>query len=302
MKPVLTLAVVLILTAPALAESQSVLVVVTHDKDGKATLTVHSDDKHDRRAIATLDEACKAVAGMKGWGSTVHVYVVTDRSLARKDRKALFDAIEANAWLDLSYYGPEAPKNLTDYFLKHAPAPAKDPVPAPAAAADEKTIVATGTWSEPVNGLRGRLVLARGRTLGDGKTRESLVYVELENVANTHSGKETVAFDPDALKCELTDSAGKAVAPAPVPGSGGRPGKSSVTIPFDSSIRLRANPYAFGRAEGLLIPLNNTAWHIKDEAEYSLSGTLTVAPPDDKADGWKGELKLPGAKIALKSK
>lgn len=171
-----------------------------------------------------------------------------------------------------------------------------------APAADEKTTIATGGWSEAVNGLRGRLVLAQGRTLGDGTIRESLVYVELENVVNTASGEVLLSFDPDALKCELTDATGKAVAPTPVAGSGGRPGKMLVTIPYDASIRLRINPYAFGRAEGLLIPLNNTAWQIKDDADYFLSGTLTVTAPAEKADAWKGELKLPKAKISLKEK
>ena len=166
-------------------------------------------------------------------------------------------------------------------------------------AADEKTTIATGDWSETVKGLRGRLVLAQGRTLGDGKTRESLVYVEIENVANTHSGEVGVYFDPDALKCDLADASGKAVPPTPVPGSGGRPGKKWVTVPYDSSIRLRANPYAFGRAEGLLIPLNTTAWHIKDSAEYHFSGTLTLTPPagHGRADAWEGTLKLPAAMV-----
>jgi hypothetical protein len=149
-----------------------------------------------------------------------------------------------------------------------------------------------------VSGLRGRLILAQGRLLGDGKARESLVYVELENVTPTHSGEVLVSFDSDALKCELSDSAGKAVTQTPVFGTGGRPGKRIVTIPFDSSIRLRANPYAFGRAEGLLIPLNNAAWQIKDDADYFLAGTLTVTAPEGKADAWKGELKLPKAKIS----
>jgi hypothetical protein len=171
-----------------------------------------------------------------------------------------------------------------------------------AAPADEKTVVATGEWSEPTNGLRGRLVLARGRTLGDGKTRESLVYVELENVKHTASGEVGVSFDPDALRCELTDADGKAVPPVSFPGGGGRPGKMWVTIPYDGSVRLRANPYAFGRAEGLLVPLNSTAWHIKDAAEYHLSGTLTVTAPEGKAGAWKGELKLPKATISLKTK
>jgi hypothetical protein len=132
MKTMFALAAVLALAAPAVAENRSVLVVVTHDKDGTAAVAVHSDDAADRRAAAPVGEACKAVAGMKGWGSTVRVYVVTDRPLARKDRKALFDAIDANAWLDLSYYGGEAPKALADHFLK----PAKR-VEAPAAGGDD---------------------------------------------------------------------------------------------------------------------------------------------------------------------
>jgi hypothetical protein len=164
--------------------------------------------------------------------------------------------------------------------------------------AGEKTPVAIGDWSEPAGGLRGRLLVSRGRVLGDGKARETLVYVELQNVAD--AGEQSVYFDPDALACELTDAAGKAVRPSPGGGSGGRPGKTWVTIPFDGSIRLRANPYGFGRAEGLLIPLNNTAWHITGDAEYHLSGTLTVTPPEGKADAWKGELKLPKAKVSLK--
>lgn len=120
MKTALTLAAVFALSAPALAESRSVLIVVSHGKDGKSTVTVHSDDKGDRREAAMVGEACKAVSEMRGWGSTVNVYVVTDRPLAGTDRKALFDAIDANAWLDLSYYGRQPPKNLANHFLKPA--------------------------------------------------------------------------------------------------------------------------------------------------------------------------------------
>lgn len=118
MKPVLALLAVVVWTAPGLAESRSVLVVVTHDTDGTAQVAVHSDDKQDRREAATVAEACKAVAGMKGWGSGVSVAVVTDRSLSRKDRKELFDAIDANVWLNLTHYGRDTPKNLADHFLK----------------------------------------------------------------------------------------------------------------------------------------------------------------------------------------
>ncbi len=169
-----------------------------------------------------------------------------------------------------------------------------------APAADEKTVIATGDWSETVDGVRGRLILAQGRTLGDGKARESLVYVELENVGTTHSGRVDIQFDPDALKCELTDATGKVVAQEPGFGSGGRPGKTVVAVPSDSSVRLRANPYAFGRAEGLLIHLNTGNWLVKDDAEYTLAGVLTVTRPDGKADAWNGELKM-SVRFSLKA-
>jgi hypothetical protein len=165
-------------------------------------------------------------------------------------------------------------------------------------AGDEKTTIFMGDWSEVVNGVRGRLILAQGRTLGDSKIRESLAYVELENVANTHPGQVRIQFDPDALKCRLTDAADKAVPQAPVGGSGGRPGKTLVTLPFDSSVRLRANPFGFGRAEGLLIHLNTGSWHIKDAAEYYFSGTLTITSPE--GNSWAGEIKFPKTKISLK--
>ncbi len=172
-----------------------------------------------------------------------------------------------------------------------------------AVAADEKTAVATGEWSEVVDGLRGRLILARGEPRGATKTRDTKVYVELENSGITNSGQRNVYFDPDALECELRDADGKAVRQTPGAGNGGRPGKVWVTMPFDSALRLRANPFGFGSADadGLLVPLNNAAWFIKagDTGEYALTGTLTVEPPagHGKADVWKGALKLPGIKL-----
>src|SRR3954451_422709 len=92
-----------------------------------------------------------------------------------------------------------------------------------ALAAAEKKPVAVGDWSEPVQGLRGRLLISQGRVLGDGKTRETLVYVDLENVASNHSGERHVYFEPGKLLCELHDKDGKPVPQHPTGGSGGRP-------------------------------------------------------------------------------
>jgi hypothetical protein len=173
---------------------------------------------------------------------------------------------------------------------------------APSATAAEKTPVAVGDWSESADGLRGRLLVDQGPTLGDGKTRETLVYVELQNVAE--SGERNVYFDPDGLKCELLDAAGKA-APRPAEGgggSGGRPGKAWVRLPHDSTLRLRASPYGYGSpdAAGLLFPIGTDTWLIKagDAADYFLAGTFASRPKDGAGiNVWAGELKLPKAKV-----
>jgi hypothetical protein len=166
-----------------------------------------------------------------------------------------------------------------------------------AAVADDKITVATGAWSESVDGLRGRLVLAQGRTLGAG-VRETLAYVELENVGVASGRPTEVHFDPGALRFEMTDAAGKAVPQTSIPTSGGRPGKAWVSLPFDSSVRLRANPFGFGRADGLLVHLNTATWTVPAGGEARLSAVLTVTPPDDRPGAWKGELRLPAARIA----
>jgi hypothetical protein len=177
----------------------------------------------------------------------------------------------------------------------------------PAAKPEEAEQLGVGDWSEPVRGLKGRLLLYQGRVLGDGKTRETLVYVELRYAPEAAGEPISVHFDPDQLKCALHDADGKAVPEHPGGGSGGRPGKGWVTLPYDSTLRLRVNPYAFGRAKdvGLLIPLNHASWLIKtgDAGDYFLSGTLAVNPPKDhgRANAWQGELKLPNMKVALKA-
>ena len=166
---------------------------------------------------------------------------------------------------------------------------------------EDKTVLATGDWSEPLNGLRGRLVIAQGRALGASSVRESLVYVELENVSQTQSGVLAVHFDPGSLKCDLLDAAAKSVPQTGTGGSGGRPGAVWVSLPFDSVLRVRANPFGFGRPDGLLIPLNNATWMIRagDRNAYSLAGTLTVTPPLDhgRADAWTGVLTLAAVKL-----
>jgi hypothetical protein len=74
-----TFVAVLLLTAPAFAERRSVLLVVTLDKEGNAKVAIHSDDKGGHTEAVTMGDGQS-----KG------------HKLDRKDRKALFDAIDAN--------------------------------------------------------------------------------------------------------------------------------------------------------------------------------------------------------------
>jgi hypothetical protein len=139
--------------------------------------------------------------------------------------------------------------------------------------------------------------------LPDLKARETLLYVELEDVADTHAGERAVYFDSEALRCKLAHADGKVVPEHPSGGSGGRGGLPPgwVTLPYDSLMRLRANPSGYGSPDGLHIALPNAHYLIKtgDPGEYHLSGTLTLTPPagHGRARAWAGTLKLPPVKV-----
>jgi hypothetical protein len=162
--------------------------------------------------------------------------------------------------------------------------------------------LAVGEWSEPVNGLRGRLLLAQGKLLADGKTRESVAYLDLHYRPEAVGGPLNVHVDPN-LRVELRDQKGRPVPMAAMAGSGGRPGKVWQTLPYDCTVRLRLSPYGFGRANGLLIPFNHSAWFIPagDTGVYSLAATFTGTAPEKHGKGrvWEGTLTLPRVRVAL---
>ena len=90
---------------------------------------------------------------------------------------------------------------------------------------EEMKPIAVGHWSEWNDGLRGRLLLSEGRICSpDGKTRETLVYAELENRIDSGRLLE-VYFDPNNLKCELLDADREAVPDDQIPISRIRQGK-----------------------------------------------------------------------------
>jgi hypothetical protein len=166
-------------------------------------------------------------------------------------------------------------------------------------------VVAAGDWSEPVEGVRGRLIVTLGRTLGGGKVRETTIYLELQEVSDAVGQPKDVYFDPshERLKCQLLDADGKEVPQGAGARSGGNPGPCWLTLPHDSTIRLPVSPYGFGRdpADGLLLPFTQSQWLIPAGQTRHLAATFTSQPPKghDRTKVWQGTLTLP--KMSVKA-
>ena len=170
---------------------------------------------------------------------------------------------------------------------------------------DQKQFAA-GDWSDEVDGLRGRLIIAQGQAFADGKLRETVAYLELRNAPEAAGNSKTVYFDP-GLTCEMRDPQGDIVPQRGRGGSGGaggRPGAELVTLPFDSTLRLRLSPYGYGSADGMRIDISRYEWNIKssDTGQYTLTATFTSEPLAEPIgpNVWHGTLKLPAVKITMK--
>ena len=180
------------------------------------------------------------------------------------------------------------------------------------ATAEEHKVIAASDWSESVAShdrfLRARVLVLEGRSRAyAGPDAEVLLYVEIENANGAWGKPLKVYFDPGAgLKFEVLDADGKPIPASPTGGSGGDVGPGWITIPYDSSVRLRANPGGWGRGKStdLVLPLRpwqQQYWRLPPDGEYYLQGTLKISPPSEDniehIDDWRGELKFPKTKI-----
>jgi len=189
----------------------------------------------------------------------------------------------------------------------------------PDLAAQETNAIAISEWSEPVDYsadgkncalLRGRILILEGRSPAHaGKLVETQVYLELQNVSTSVTGPMLLYFDPrEGMKCELQDALGR---PAPEEGSGGSgsfPSACWITLPYDSTTRLRTSWYGYGMAHeyGLMIPLfHPLTIRANNTNDYYLSGTFTVTPPTNRVSPldycvWRGTLNIPKTKIQVR--
>jgi hypothetical protein len=183
--------------------------------------------------------------------------------------------------------------------------------------AEEHKLIAMSEWSKPVEShdrfLQARWILQEGRSRAyAGPGKEILLYVELQNANSAWGEPLRVFFNAsEGLKFELLDADGKVVAPSGTFGSGGDVGAGWITLPYDSTVRLRANPGGWGTPRDSFLalplrPMNRQYWLFKEapSADYFLTGKLTIAPPTDDTfehrDDWRGVIEFPKTKLSFK--
>jgi len=179
-------------------------------------------------------------------------------------------------------------------------------------AAEEHKTIAISDWSESVyshdRSLRARVLVLEGRSRAyAGPDAEVLVYVEIENTNGAWGEPLNVYFDAaNGLNFEVLDADDQPVPRTPTGGSGGDVGACWIAIPYDSSVRLRANPGGWGRgkAKDLVLPLRplqGQFWQLPPDVDYYLTGSLRISPPTDDdiehIEDWRGELTFPKTRI-----
>jgi hypothetical protein len=183
--------------------------------------------------------------------------------------------------------------------------------------AEEHKLIAMSEWSKPVEShdrfLQARWLLMEGRSRAyAGAGKEILLYVELQNANSAWGEPLRIFFNVSAgLKFELLDAGGKIVAPSGTGGSGGDVGAGWITLPYDSTVRLRANPGGWGTPSDAFLalplrPMNGQYWLFQEApaGDHFLTGKLTIAPPTgdtfEHRDDWRGTVEFPKTKLSFK--
>jgi hypothetical protein len=169
-------------------------------------------------------------------------------------------------------------------------------------------VVVVGEWSEPVKDgdghtLRGRLVVCDDRPAN--ASNHARVYLELEHGGSALPTEVYHDIESTALNVEVRDEHDQLVPQKRV--AVRRPSLPPcwVTLPCDSTVRLRSDLYAVSltpNPDGLLFMLGSGTWIIPTNAagDFYLSGTFTPRadhPSALKYHIWQGTLKLPKVKI-----
>jgi hypothetical protein len=157
-----------------------------------------------------------------------------------------------------------------------------------------------GSWSKPVNDLRGRLVIPADQDRkGDPFVH---VYLELRNFLDVAGGQE-IRFTKNTFAMQVSDESGKLLPPDDGPYSGISVLPHMLVMPYDSTLRFLVNGHGLGVAPGTrqVIDFDSSSWVIPtaDRHTYYLSGTFTVEQKsgDEPITDWHGVLVLPRVAI-----
>ena len=157
---------------------------------------------------------------------------------------------------------------------------------------DTKKPQVAGQWSEPVNGLRGRLLVAL-ENLHPG-LRYSVV-LELDNVSTQ---PVSITNQPNII-AQLFDSAKTEVTTAGFPMSGPIPFAQTAVVPRDAYVGFRIDMPTVGvptKGEALLA-VGGRTWGLK-QGDYILKAALMGEKSDQVSDGqWVGQLNLLAVEI-----
>jgi hypothetical protein len=151
-------------------------------------------------------------------------------------------------------------------------------------------------WSEPINGLSGRLRI-EFEDLRPGLRHA--VYLELRN----HSVNPVAVTNQPRVNAELFDVAGKPVSSSDFPLSGPIPNPQWALIPRDAYLGFRIDMQTVGvptREQGMaLIAIGGKSWGLR-AGEYVLKAALVFKKEDGAPqDQWIGELELPPIDVVV---
>jgi len=164
------------------------------------------------------------------------------------------------------------------------------------AANSEAAEPSTGTaWSESLNGLRGRLVVALE------ELQPGLRYAVTIELENTSTHPISITNQPP-VSARLLNAGGAEVTEVGFPMSGPVPFAQTAVIPRDAYLGFRIDMQTVGvPVDGTaLLAVGGRTWALQPNQRYVLQATVLVEKTDGVVqEAWTGRLDLPSVDIQL---
>ncbi len=156
------------------------------------------------------------------------------------------------------------------------------------------------SWSKPTHGLQARVTLVEKPRING--TRSIVPYLELRNGSDSADPLK-VRCGGGHVKFELVDADGKAVRDGwALPRSGPHADPGTVSLPFDSSMRIGmyCSNWGVPRDAASMISTDSGAWVLqpKEKGKVFLRVTIKGAKVESDPDRtWHGTIQTPAVKV-----